>query len=70
MKSKRKWEGSKVTKCQICEGPIGSVFYDFSIPWMGSWAIGCHGCFTKLGGKLGTGAGQKYDSVTLEKLEG
>ncbi len=64
------WMSDKSTNCQLCDGKLGKVFYDARLPRSGQWGVMCHSCFTEQGCSLGLGRGQKYDSVTLEKLEG
>ena len=79
MATTKKWLGSPIENCEACGGKVGEVFYDaytirpFILDYLHPatrWAILCHGCFQELNGKLGTGRGQKYDTKTLEKLEG
>ena len=65
----KKWMGSTPTNCDLCHGKFGKVFYDAYVPGY-SWGNICHGCFNTHGCKLGTGAGQKYSTETLEKLGG
>jgi hypothetical protein len=65
-----KWLGGKPEECEACHGTLGSIFYDCFVRQMGAWAIVCHACFRSHKCKLGTGAGQKYNSKTLEKVAG
>jgi hypothetical protein len=65
-----KWNGTKPTQCNACQGELGSIFYDCSVPQMHAWAIVCHACFRAHKCALGTGMGQKYNTKTLEKLAG
>jgi len=69
MAATKKWIGSPIENCEACGGKVGKVFYDAYTPAT-RWAILCHPCFQELKGKLGTGRGQKYDTQTLEKMEG
>lgn len=66
----KKWIGSTPDNCNLCHRKFEAVFYDASIPSIGSWGLLCHNCFTSCGCKLGTGCGQKYDLATLEKIGG
>jgi hypothetical protein len=68
----KKWNGSWPAKCDMCKTELSnqSVFYDAKTI-QGPWALMCPKCFKGLTWELlGTGRGQKYDSKTLEKLEG
>lgn len=47
-------------KCNLCGCEIKKLFYDFTVPRVGSWANGCHSCFRAYRGRLGVGLGQKY----------
>jgi transposase-like protein len=66
----RKWMGTTPTTCQACGATLvkAKAFYDAVI--QGRWGIICHACFTTYRCRLGTGAGQKYDMKTLEKIAG
>jgi len=66
---KRRWNGTPPTQCDICRGTLGSVFYDGATKH-GPWALMCHSCHRQHGRGLGTGRGQKYNTKTLEKVEG
>jgi hypothetical protein len=67
----KKWMGNPPVKCDLCHLPLkGDSFYDFKVPIFGQWGIGCEHCFVKYGGELGTGRGQKYNSKTMEKING
>jgi hypothetical protein len=68
-KPKKKWMGTIYTNCQLCSCKLGKVFYDACVSGT-AWAVICHSCFTSHRCRLGTGAGQKYDTKTLEKLAG
>jgi hypothetical protein len=48
-------------ECDICHGPIGTVFYDFKTK-MGPWANGCPECYERYRffSATGMGKGQKY----------
>lgn len=71
MAEKRKWL-STVGYCDLCNTDLNNeqVFYDCQIPTYGHWGLICHNCFKGHRCKTGTGAGQKYDTKTREKLEG
>lgn len=69
---KKKWSGSTI--CDFCKSDLDVPYHK---PWFvdgrtiyGSWAVMCPDCWHELGLGLGTGAGQKYDSRTLERIEG
>lgn len=69
---KKKWIGSWPANCDECKRDLAemSCFYD-ARAISGRWGLFCPKCFnTVTFGRLGTGYGQKYDSKTLEKLEG
>jgi hypothetical protein len=71
VKPKKKWNGSPPDKCDLCHQPMGEHFYDASIPRArGSWGKICSTCFHDNGCRLGEGCGQKYDTITLEKVDG
>lgn len=68
---KRKWMGTKPTRCDICNERFtdnDKHFFDFAMR-QGKWALGCQECFDEHGVGLGAGQGQKYDLSTLEKVE-
>jgi hypothetical protein len=74
MKRKKYWISPLPETCDICHGPfdrVSNYFYDFKTI-MGPWALGCQTCFEKysVGGKLGTGLGQKYLIKTKELVAG
>ncbi len=64
----RKWLGSTPI-CDFCKKKPTSLFVDGHTEY-GSWALMCMECFREHGTGLGEGHGQKYDAVTLEKVEG
>jgi len=64
-----KWMSPKPEKCDICKEPIEDQFVDGATV-MGPWAIMCSGCHFQYGRGTGTGKGQVYDAVTLEKVKG
>jgi len=64
-----KWCGSQPSKCDLCSGRLGKVFYDGKTK-MGRWALMCHSCFNYYGCGLGVGKAQKYDTKTLEQVAG
>ena len=47
------------TKCDVCKGIIGLVFYDAATV-MGPWGNLCPNCFSKYGYGVGAGRGQEY----------
>lgn len=63
------WMGARPDRCQICHAPIKRFFIDGKTT-AGPWAIMCVLCHIVAGVGLGTGKGQKYDHVTLKKVEG
>jgi hypothetical protein len=67
----KKWMGSWPANCDICNTPLNrrDVFIDGRTKH-GPWALMCSTCHVKFGTGLGTGNGQKYSSITLEKLNG
>lgn len=69
---KKKWLGSWPASCDICTLPLDKVeyFVDGRVTGGTAWALMCPVCHYFNGVGLGTGRGQKYDSKTLEKLEG
>lgn len=66
---KKRWQGQPPTHCDLCGRKLSQQFID-GMTQMGSWAIMDPGCHHYKGVGLGTGIGQRYDFVTLEKLEG
>jgi len=67
---RKKWFGSKPDACDVCGRKPTPYFVDGRLAGAHTWALMCPECFKALGVGLGTGKGQKYDSKTLEKLEG
>lgn len=63
------WSGPRPEVCDLCGEPIEGVFYDACIKH-GPWGILDQKCMDRYGVGLGTGMGQKYDAITLQKLEG
>ena len=51
--------------CDYCQCPIMSVFYDAATPR--GWGNFCPACFIDVGGKLGTGLGQRYELNLSDK---
>jgi hypothetical protein len=66
---KKMWMGTAPQLCQLCSNPLKKQFVDGKTQ-MGPWGIMCVSCHKRRGCGLGTGRGQKYDLVTLEKIEG
>ena len=66
-----KWQGDLPKTCNLCEVPLSTVpsFIDGKT-LDGPWAIMCIDCHRVNGVGLGTGKGQKYSLLTLEKIEG
>lgn len=72
-----KWMGEDRIECVVClnfhykttDLTKEEYFVDGKTQ-MGPWALMCPRCFKLYGVGLGTGRGQKYDSKTLEKVEG
>ena len=65
---KKKWLGKK--ECDFC-GTAESEFFVDGATQSSSWAFMCSDCWLEHGtGKLGTGYGQQYHGVTLEKTAG
>ena len=71
MSETKKWKGTWPAKCDFCHGELTKVdwFVDGRTK-QGPWALMCPVCHLMDGVGLGTGRGQKYDSKTLEKIEG
>lgn len=65
----KKWGGSKPSNCQLCLGKLITRFVDGKTNF-GPWAIMCVACHHDHGYGLGTGKGQMYDLITLEKIGG
>lgn len=65
----KKWMGSKPETCNLCSRPLQQQFIDGRTAY-GYWAIMCVHCHRIVGCGLGTGNGQRYDLVTLEKVDG
>jgi hypothetical protein len=71
----KKWFGKWPTKCETCYYDEGIMLGDYPFfvdgrTVQGYWALMCPQCHRQYGVGLGTDRGQKYDSKTLEKLEG
>ena len=61
------WMSAVPTKCETCDEPITTMFYDEKTQ-MGPWGCICPTCHT-LGpgiGKLGTGFGQEYTKTEVD----
>ena len=54
------WHGTPPTVCDLCNGPLGDLFFDASTRPTGSWAVLCGDCFRTHGVGLGHGVGQAY----------
>ncbi|MBU1173502.1 MAG: hypothetical protein KKD44_28375 [Proteobacteria bacterium] len=68
----KKWLGTWPAQCSLCGTSLAEekYFVDGIEIESRRWALMCPSCFKYSGEGLGTGRGQKYDSKTLEKLEG
>lgn len=68
-----KWRG-QAEVCELCREMIcphtDDCWFVDGKTILGPWAVMCARCFGLLGVGLGVGLGQKYDSLTLEKIEG
>ena len=66
----KKWYG-KVGDCDLCGDPLELFpwFADAKSP-RGPWGLFCPYCCSEMDITFGTGRGQKYDSITKEKMEG
>ena len=68
---KKKWMGTWPAECQLCDVELEACKYFVDgRTCVGPWALMCPLCHKGMGVGLGTGKGQKYDSKTLEKMEG
>jgi len=62
--------------CNNCQGDLKKydTYYDASVftPMYGRriWGLFCKHCFGELGGKLGVGRGQEFDSKTNVQIKG
>ena len=63
------WYGPEPHKCQLNGCTIKDHFVDGKTRF-GPWAVMCMTCWRDQGFKLGPGFGQKFDVLTLEKVEG
>jgi hypothetical protein len=66
---KKMWMGVAPQICELCGNPLSQQFIDGRTK-DGRWGILCAVCHSRAGCGLGTGKGQRYDLVTLEKIEG
>lgn len=66
----KKWLGLPPHTCEVCQGDLGSVFIDGKIKTSSQWAVMCFSCHGSHGYGLGVGKGQKYNTKTLEKIDG
>jgi len=69
MSQTAKWMNPAPTKCNICGRAPQGRFVDGKT-CMGPWALMCETCHEAFGVGIGTGKGQKYDTRTLEKIDG
>ena len=69
---KKKWFGTWPANCDVCGNNLSTYPYFCDARSNdGRWGLFCPQCHEDYcNGRLGTGSGQKYDSKTLEKLEG
>ncbi len=69
---KKKWEGSWPHTCDECKVDLANTnWFADARSISGHWGLFCPKCFDNVTyGIFGIGNGQKYDSKTLEKLEG
>jgi len=67
----KKWMGSAITHCDLCDADIDTVFVDGKTI-DGPWGILCPDCHEARGVGLGIGYGQKYEKKGKEwlKIEG
>ena len=65
----KKWMGTVPKSCDLCNKPLKQQFVDGKTQ-RGPWALMCGVCHSRNGYGIGTGLGQRYDLVTLEKVEG
>ncbi len=67
----KKWVGSEIEDCDICNKKIEKFFIDGNIAG-GGWAIMCRDCHRNLGVGLGIGRGQLYQRINDEwvKIDG
>jgi hypothetical protein len=69
----KKWLGSWPANCDLCGVPLNTETITFFVDGRtdtSHWALMCPYCHRLHGDGIGTGRGQKYDSKTLEKVEG
>lgn len=68
----KKWYGTWPSNCQRCGDDLSKTEYFCDARSItGQWLLCCPQCHQDIClGRLGTGKGQKYDSKTLEKIEG
>jgi hypothetical protein len=60
----KKWLGTPPTKCDICQAPITTEFFDARADG-GRWGNFCKACFKEHTiGKLGVGFGQHYKNAS------
>ena len=70
MSEKKRWFGNWPAKCDLCGRDLSYKKYFVDGSTSEGWALMCPICHKHYGQGLGIGRGQKYDSSTLEKLEG
>jgi hypothetical protein len=52
--------------CDLCKAENCDVIFDAElliVPGHRVWCYSCYSCFKRLGGKLGTGKGQRYERL-------
>ena len=62
-----KWDGE--VRCDVCGALQSKNWYDCRTT-SGRWAFLCDKCFEIYGIGIGTGRGQVYNGLTLEKIDG
>ena len=55
---------SPLDTCDVCKGDFDGTMYDAKVGR--AWGNVCHSCFTKHGGRLGVGLGQRYELGTVD----
>jgi hypothetical protein len=70
MSAKKKWNRTWPHACDVCGASLELEPWFADAVTDGRWRLACPECCDEMGVRFGTGCGQKYDSKSLEKLEG
>lgn len=65
-----RWMSPAPKECDICRVSLEKKDFVDGVTRMGPWGCMCLDCHSLYGRGLGTGKGQRYNGITLEKIGG